>query len=71
MGIDRALYLDQASKDEALKFLEAIASQLQNFKTKYPQVFRHLCTEGREDADFTLADGLSALNWAADRLRGV
>jgi hypothetical protein len=71
MSIDRALYLDQASSTEVLESISAIAIQLQNFKTKYPQVFRHLCTEGREGADFTLADGLSALNWAADRLGGV
>jgi hypothetical protein len=58
------------SGGEALKALDAIALTLQNFKSQYPQVFRHLCEAAREGADFTLADALSALDWAANYLAG-
>ncbi|MBD2202694.1 hypothetical protein H6G33_17600 [Calothrix sp. FACHB-1219] len=68
MGIDRALYLDQASRADALNTLLAIAEQLQSFKSHYPQVFRYLCEAGREGADFTLADASNALAWASNFL---
>jgi hypothetical protein len=68
MTINRALEIDQTCGSEVLQELDKILEQLQNIKSQYPQTFRHLCEAAREDADFTLADAKSALDWAANHL---
>ncbi|NEU77039.1 hypothetical protein PI95_032215 [Hassallia byssoidea VB512170] len=68
MDLNTALEADNAEGAEALIDLDAIATQLEDFRAKYPNTFAYLCGEGRRGADFTLVDGISAVSDALDVL---
>ena len=68
MDINQALELDNADGSQALLELDAIATQLKDFKTKYPSTFDYLCGEGRRTCEMSLGDAISAVNEALDAL---
>lgn len=68
MELNQVLEKDAASIAEVLTALDAIATQLQDFKTRYPLTFAYLCNEGRMGADFTLPDAAMAVAEACDHL---
>lgn len=66
--IDRALYLDQRSVEEAAEALLAISSLLEGFKQKNPGIFNQLCQDALEDGDMTLGDALDGVRVALEVL---
>ena len=68
MEINQALEDDNATGSQALLELDAIATQLQTFKTRYPSTFNYLCGDGRRTCEMSLGDAISAVNEALDAL---
>jgi hypothetical protein len=66
MGINRALKIDSTYGGVALQELDKILSQLQTFKSKYPQTFRYLCQAAIATGEMSE----SGLNWPTDYLMG-
>jgi hypothetical protein len=68
MEINQALETDNASGAEVLIALDAIASLVAQFKTKYPHTFNYLCEAGISTGEMTLGDAESAFEWVANFL---
>ncbi|MGI2907692.1 hypothetical protein [Tolypothrix sp. VBCCA 56010] len=68
MDLNTVLEMDNAEGSEALIALDAIATQLEDYRAKYPNTFSFLCGEGRRGSDFTLVDAASALADACEHV---
>lgn len=67
-SLNEVLEFDNTIGSEVLLKLDALAQQLNDFRSKYPHTYSYLCETGGATGEMTLGDGISALNWAANHV---
>ncbi|MGI2907932.1 hypothetical protein [Tolypothrix sp. VBCCA 56010] len=66
--LTEVLVFDDATGAEILLKLDAIATQLNDFRSKHPHTYSYLCETATGTGDMSLGDAISALNWAANHI---
>ena len=66
--LTEVLVFDDTTGAEILLKLDAITTQLNDFRSKHPHTYSYLCETGGATGEMTLGDSISALNWAANHV---